>query len=154
MAIKIKGLDQLTKDLRNFGQEGDKIVKFEIETAATNIERSAKNSLPFQFNFIDQRINKEFKNGGFTAKVGPDLGVPNPLYGWIEFGTGSGFRDLIQKDPQNYNDPEVRELAYQFFETGLGKMPATPYMMPSFFEERPKLIERLKKELDNLAKKS
>ena len=153
MSIKIKGLDQLTKDLRKFGQDGNRIVKSEIEIAATNIEKGAIQRVPFQLSGvplgIKQRINKVIENGGLSARVGVEGQDPFPAY--LEFGTGSKFSDLVNSDPQNY-DESVRELARQFYVNGLGTLPARPYLLPSYFQERPALIERLKKELDILAK--
>ena len=151
MAIKIKGLDQLTKDLRNFGQEGDRIVVKEIGLSAQKIENDAIARLPFELNFIRQRIDKDITEGGFRAVVGVQGIEENPLPVYHEFGTGAAASSLLKGS--EYDD-EIRQLAWYFKRPLDGNLPASPYLFPSFFEERPKLIERLKKELDNLAKKS
>lgn len=153
MSIKIKGLEQLTKDLRKFGADGERVVKTEINISATNIERGAINRAPFSISGvpvgIKQRINKVFEDSGLKAKVGVEGFDPFPAY--VEFGTGMNFTELVASDPSNY-DESVRELARQFYVNGLGTLPASPYLFPSFFEERPELIEQLRKELDKLAK--
>lgn len=148
MSVKIKGLDQLIRELRKFGKDAEQIVVKEIGITAGQIEFKASNRKPFIL--ASTPINKKIENRGLTAKVGVEGKNPFPAY--VEFGTGSNFTDLVNSDPSNY-DSEVRELAREFYINGLGTLPAQPYLFPSFFEERPKLLENLKRELDNLASK-
>jgi HK97 gp10 family phage protein len=149
MAVKIKGLDKLIKDLEKFGDDGEKVVKKRIEFSATNIERNAINRVPFEFTFIRQRIDKQILDGGLRAKVGVQGTDENPLPAYVEFGTGLSAQQLLNSGEY---DQDVRDIAIQFYKNGKGTLPANPYLFPSFFEERPKLIESLKKELDKLAK--
>jgi HK97 gp10 family phage protein len=155
MSIKIKGLDKLTKDLRKFGEEGNKVVKREIDIAGTNIQRGAFQRAPSYLDSnqtaplnIKQRIDKTFENGGLTVKVG--VQSQNELDAYVEFGTGLDAKQILNQ-PQ-YTD-EIRALALTFFKTGDGTLKGTPYLFPSFFEESPRLIENLKNELNNLADK-
>jgi hypothetical protein len=154
MAIKIEGLDKLIKDLQKFEKDGAVSVKRNIEFSATNIEVGAVRDAPAQLGGmmlnIKQRIDKTFENGGFTAKVG--IQGTQDIDAYIEFGTGLNFKDIVSRNPQNY-DASVLELAKTFFKTGDGTLKGRPYLFPNFFKESPKLIEKLKKDLDNLAKK-
>jgi hypothetical protein len=157
MSIKIKGLDQLTKDLRKFGQDGKRVVIDELDISATTIQRRAFERAPAFLDSgqtvplnIKQRIDKRFENGGLTAKIG--VQGSEPMDGWVEFRTGAFFQDLIASEPR-YQTPEILALARQFFRTGDGTLKGKPYLFPSFFEESPRLIENLKKELETLAKK-
>jgi HK97 gp10 family phage protein len=150
MSIKIEGLDKLVKDLEKFGKEGTKEAVTAITNSAINIELNAISKLPNEYNFIAQRIDKVFSNGGLTAKVGPQGG--EDIFAYVEFGTGQNFLNLVASNPQNY-DSDVKDLARNFYKNGLGTLPATPYLFPSFFEERPKLIESLKKRIEQLASK-
>jgi hypothetical protein len=49
-------------------------------------------------------------------------------------------------------DNEIRTLARLYYINGEGTLPASPYLFPAFFDERPKLIEEIKKDLERLAK--
>jgi HK97 gp10 family phage protein len=149
MSIKIEGLDKLLKDLEKFGKEGRKEAVTAITNSASNIVRNSVDRLPNEYNFIRQRIEQKISDGGLTAKVGPQ--GEEDIFAYVEFGTGQNFLDLVASDPQNY-DSDVKELAKNFYKNGLGTLPATPYLFPSFFEERPKLIESLKRRIEQLAK--
>lgn len=154
MGVKVKGLDKLVKKLNKFGDDGERAVKRNIEFSATNIELNAIRRAPFEIagipTGIKQKIDKIISNGGLTAKVGVQGSDPFPLY--VEVGTGLNFIELVNSDPVNY-DEDIKDLARQFYVNGLGTLPARPYLFPSFFEERVKLIEELKKDLTELANK-
>lgn len=154
MSVKIKGLDKLVKKLSKFGEDGERAVKRNIEFSATNIELNAIRRAPFEIGGvptgIKQKIDKSISNGGLTAKVGVQGSDPFPIY--IEVGTGLNFIELVNSDPANYDD-DIKELARQFYINGQGTLPARPYLFPSFFEERPKLLEELEKDLTELANK-
>jgi HK97 gp10 family phage protein len=156
MSIKIKGLDNLTKDLRKFGTDATKVVKRELSNSGTNIERAAINRAPAFLSGdgravlnIKQRIDKTIDNGGLTVKVG--VQGSQDLDAYIEFGTGLNFLEIVNARPQDYTN-EIKELARIFYKNGQGTLKGTPYLFPSYFEEAPKLIEQLKSELDKLAK--
>ena len=157
MSIKIKGLDQLTKDLRKFGQDGKRVVIDELDISATTIQRRAFERAPAYLDSgqtvplnIKQRIDKRFENSGLTVKVG--VQGSQDLDAYVEFGTGLNFLEIVSRDPNNYT-PEILELARIFYKNGQGTLKGKPYLFPSFFEESPKLLERLKKELETLANK-
>lgn len=150
MAVTIKGLDKLLKDLTKFGNDGAKAVVTQLGNSATNIELGAIRRVPFQFNFIKQRIDKQISDRGFTVKVGVQGTDENPIPAYVEFGTGQFAKNLLFSGEY---DQEIRDIAIKFKKDVDGRSPATPYLFPAFFEERPKLIERLEKELEQLARK-
>ena len=153
MSIKVNGLAELTDKLKKFGADGEKSVKRNLEFGATNIEIKAINNAPArlggqQLN-IKQRIDKVVSNSGLNWKVG--IQGTQDLDFYIEAGTGLSFLELISSNPE-YNTPEFLALARTFYKTGDGTLTPRPYLFPSFFEESPKLIERLKSDLEKLAK--
>lgn len=150
MGIKIKGLDKLTKDLKNFGEAGERVLIKRIDSSATKIQLDAIANMPFALNFIGQKISREYSNKGLTAKVGAQGSRKNPLPAYYEFGTGSNYLQLIAGN-KNY-DKDIQALAFTFKKTGDGTLPAQPYLFPAFFEERVKLLQKLKEQLDILAK--
>jgi hypothetical protein len=154
MSIKIKGLDNLTKDLRKFGTDATKVVKRELSNSGTNIQLAAINRAPAYLAGdskavlnIKQRILSKPSNGGLTVKV--SLAEGTDLDAYVEFGTGLNASQLLNKP--EYTD-EIRALAWTFKKEKDGTLKGTPYLFPSYFEEAPKLIEQLKSELDKLAK--
>ena len=153
MSIKIKGLDKLTKDLKQFGVDATKVVKRELSNSGTNIERGAINKAPAYLAGatlnIKQRIDKIVTNSGLTVKVG--VQGSQDLDAYIEFGTGLNFLQIVSADPANYT-PEILEVARLFYKNGQGTLKGTPYLFPSYFEEVPKLIAELKRELEILAR--
>lgn len=158
MSIKVKNLASVQKKLKQFGREGDQLVKRELNISGSNIEIAAIRRAPATlsssgkgFLNIKQRIDKIVTDGGMTVKVG--VQGAQDLDAYAEFGTGLNFIDIVNRDPKNYTK-EIRDLAYQFYKTGEGTLKGTPYLFPSFFEESPALIKRLKKELDILAAKT
>jgi len=150
MAVTIKGLDKLLKDLTKFGDDGAKAVVTQLGNSKSNIERGAISRVPFEFIFIKQKINSEVEDRGLTVKVGVEGTDENPIPAYVEFGTGQFAKNLLFSGEY---DQEIRDIAIKFKKDVDGRSPATPYLFPAFFEERPKLIERLEKELDQLARK-
>jgi hypothetical protein len=153
MTIKIKGLSKVTSSLKKFGVDGTNVIKRELDITATDIQRKAITRAPARLLDaplnIKQRIDKTVSNGGLTWKVG--IQGAEDLDFYIEVGTGLSFLQLVQSNPK-YNTPEFLALARTFFKTGDGTLRPIPYLFPSFFEESPKLIENLKKEIERLAK--
>lgn len=155
MSITIDGLDKLVSDLRKFGKEGEAVVKRELDLSGSTIENKAINRAPAmlegQMLNIKQRIDKKIENQGLTVKVG--VQGTQDLDFYLEAGTGLSFQQLITTNPE-YQTPEFLALARSFFKTGDGTLRPMPYLFPSFFEESPKLIEKLKRELESLANRS
>jgi HK97 gp10 family phage protein len=155
MNIKVKGLDKLVRKFEKFQSEGRKVVIKQLDITATEIQKEAKDRAPAYLTStgderlnIKQRIDKFPENNGFTWKVG--IQGSEDLDGYIEFGTGSSAESILS-DPKY--TPEIKALAMTFFKTGDGTLRGVPYLFPAFFQESPKLIDNLRKELKRLAKK-
>ena len=169
MSIKVTNLEELRKQLKKFGSEGKKVVIDELDIAGTNIERAAINAAPAFLGGAEivstfknkkgksvtlnlkQRIDKVVSKGGLNVKVG--VQGQQDLDAYIEFGTGLNFFEVIGKRPQDYT-PEILALARTFKKKRLGTLRGTPYLFPSFFDESPKLIQRLRNKIETLAAKS
>ena len=155
MSIKIEGLDKLIKDLKKFEKDGARSVIKNVTNTGTAIEEAAQRDAPKYFadeklNF-DQSIRSKPLNGGFSVEVGiRDLDKKKAFAAWFEFGTGLSAAELL--GGPEYTD-EIRKIAKEFLLGGDGTIRPRRYLFPNFFKESPKLIEKLKKDLDNLAKK-
>ena len=164
MAITVTGLSELVKDLRKFGKDSERMVKTELENSGTKIELDAINAAPSRIDGartldgtetldgailnIKQRIDKIVSDGGLTVKVG--IQGTQDIDAYIEFGTGLNFIDIVSARPQDYT-PEILNVARQFYKNGRGTLTGTPYLFPSFFNETPRLLDRLSRELNTLA---
>ena len=153
MSIKIKGLDNLTKDLRKFGADATKVVKRNLSDSGTNIELAAKARAPAYLAGdsravlnIKQRIDKVITQGGLNVKV--TVQGTQDLDAYVEFGTGLNASQILSKPEYSQ---EIRDLAWTFKKERDGTLKGTPYLFPSYFEETPRLIESLKSDLERLA---
>lgn len=158
MSIRVKGLDKLVRDLTKFGKDAEQNVITELEISATNIEKNAIRRAPAYLEAntntplnIKQRIDKLITNRGLTVKVG--VQGTQDIDAYVEFGTGLNFLEIVNARPKEYTK-EIRDLAYQFYKSGDGTLKGTPYLFPSFFEETPQLIKRLKESLNELSRKA
>lgn len=136
----IKGFDQLIKKLNKIGKAD--FVKAEIAGAAFDIEANAKNNasaiqgIPPE---IKQMISQRITNDGLTAVISQNA---LPMGAYIEFGTGIYVKVA----------PEWKDMAWQFYKNGKGRLHASPYMYPAFVEGRERLISNLKAKLKELIK--
>lgn len=101
----VKGISEVTKELRKFGADIQKLIDAETEDIANQISGDAKKLAPKNFGKLAQSISSEKAEGGqYRITV-------NQRYGaYMEFGTGTKV-----KVPA-----EFQEIASQFKGTGRG----------------------------------
>lgn len=83
----VKGINETIKELLNFGANAEKLVAFETENIARQIELDAKDKAPVNFGKLQQSISvaQDIKSKGQIWRV-----YVNAEYGaYIEFGTGA-----------------------------------------------------------------
>jgi hypothetical protein len=135
ITYKIEGLNELLTTLKEYPKEVQEEVKEEIDDFAQRVVKRAK-----------QRVPKDLGGGGgLSGAIGyqqeQGLIVAAKKYApFVEFGTG----DLVDV-PAGLED-----YAIQFKGRGIRKvnLKARPFFFNSFFEEKPKLLDRLKKLLN------
>lgn len=129
---KINGLAALQNKLKNLSGNIKSEAIEDIQDAADAIVIKAGNAAPVDLGVLKQNIGNEPKNGGLDYIV-----FANAEYApYVEFGTGT-----------EINIPSgLSDYAKQF--KGEGKkqvnLPARPFFFPAYFEERAKLIKKLK----------
>ena len=139
----IEGLDKVVKDLLNFGSEGETLVKDLTEAAGRDIEADAKmNAARIQGAPPDLKtsISNKVVDRGLGAEVTQNL---VPIGAFIEFGTGTF---VVVAD-------EWKDMAWEFYVNGKGRLPAAPYMYPAYVKGRINYIDSLEKGLDKLTAK-
>lgn len=138
----IEGLDRTVRDLLNFGVDGENLVKDLTEATGRDIEADAKmNAARVQGAPPDliQKIAYIERDGGLSAEVTQNL-LPEGAY--VEFGTGTF---VVVAD-------EWKDMAWQFYVNGKGRLPAAPYMYPAYVKGRINYLDSLEKGLDKLTK--
>lgn len=80
----VKGIGETIKEIRKFGENAEKMIAFETEAIAIQIENDAKVLAPKNFGKLAQSISRK-KVKDLLYKV-----TVNELYGaYMEFGTGT-----------------------------------------------------------------
>ena len=129
-SMKVGGLDKITKRINDKSIAIKEEVQGEIESSGQVIVRNAKQRAPIDTGYLRQSVAINPIPNGIELTV-------NAKYApYIEFGTGAAV-----------NIPnELVTYAQQFKGKGLRqtRLPARPFFFNSFFEERPKLLKRIK----------
>ena len=137
MSIKVQGLDEAIKALSKYGEEVARDTAKAMNTTMLAVQSSAKRRAPVDTGRLRASI--------VTTKASKEDLVASTVVGvnyapYIEFGTGAYARDYLASQ-----DAEMQRYAMQFYINGRGKLPARPFLFPSFEEERPKLEKELVK---------
>lgn len=133
------GIDKLVKKLNELGKAD--FVRAEILGAAFQIEADAKQNAAAIPNIppeIKQMISHRIINDGLTAVISQNA---LPMGAYIEFGTGVYVKVA----------PEWKDMAWQFYVNGKGRLRATPYMYPAYVKGRKIFIEALRKKIKQIA---
>jgi hypothetical protein len=145
---------KLSTEIKRRATNYQKNVSDEINTAGLNIESNAKLKLQ-QHTSKKSFPNVKHPKAGDAKRVMKRIkktdGTPDnptaivevnelPIGAYLEFGTGIYAKEYLQGRPFD----EVQQ-ASEFYKTGKGTIRAFPYLFPSYYEEQPKLIERLKR---------
>lgn len=127
------------------GKEYEKKLSKEVNKAVKDLHRGVVNRFnsntnkeyfPHAFKAYQQRIQPKF----YTDKPVADVVADTEIMAYLEFGTGKYAKEYLTSQ-----NAEVRELAQRFFKTGKGTLREFSYLIPTFYENRNKIIERLKK---------
>jgi hypothetical protein len=156
MAIKIEGLDKVLADFKKFGDDGKKVVTKNLTNTATAILEGAARDVPklneegIPYNIL-QRLDQEVKDGGLTVLAGiQSVRQEGEFAVWFEFGTGLSAQQLLSGS--DYTD-EIRTLAATFIRNRKGTIEQQAYLFPNFFKQSPILLDKLERDLKNLAGK-
>lgn len=103
-----------------------KRIELEATDDAPSSERGTK--------FIN--IDTKISNGGLTAEVG--VFGKNNLAAYFEFGTGLNAIKILRNYPR-----WIRNIAWQFYVDGSGRLKGKPYLYPSVLKNTPLLEKEL-----------
>lgn len=128
--FKVRGLSAVTREIRNLAN-AENIVRDELKVIADDILRDALQRVP-----VDKG---DLKASAYVSQQGKDwvVGFSAKYAPYQEFGTGQ-----YTEVPIGFED-----FAMEFFVSGKGHVHAQPFLLPAFFEERDKAVERLENEI-------
>ena len=108
-----------------------------VENAITDVQILAMRDAP---KFVN--IDKKFTDKGLTGEVGVMGEMEgNHIAAYIEFGTGLSAREILAPYPQ-----WIRDIAYEFYVNGQGKLQGKPYLYNNFLV----IAEKFKRDLKEL----
>ena len=108
-----------------------------VQNAITDVQILAMRDAP---KFVN--IDKKFTNKGLTGEVGVMGEMEgNHIAAYIEFGTGLSAREILAPYPQ-----WIKDIAYEFYVNGQGKLQGKPYLYNNFLV----IAEKFKRDLKEL----
>lgn len=136
--MKIKGLPELRKQIRNIERNNQRAINKGIQATARLILQQALSNVPADSNHLRSTIGQENRPEEMSAVV-----YAAALYAaYVEFGTGT-----FVEVPAGYED-----YAMEFFVSGEGRGKPQPYMLPALFANQEKLVPLIEAELIKLLK--
>jgi HK97 gp10 family phage protein len=138
ISFDLKGMEKLFKKFKYLDDVAKKEVINEFNASALKIQSDAKRNVVVDDGFLRNNIElKEIKSNNrfvFTVRAKAKYAP------YVEFGTGG-----LVEIPFGYE-----KIAAQFKGKNIKKinLKARPFLIPAFEQEKPKLIERLKKLLN------
>lgn len=131
VTFRTTGIQNLLRNINQYGQQVKEDVSAELEASARKIEREAKRAAPVDTGLMRAAISSS-KEGVFEWEI-----VVQRYYGpYVEFGTGG-----LVNVPQG-----LEAYAMQFKGAGIRQvnLPARPFLFPAYEAEKKELIKRLK----------
>lgn len=132
--LNLTGVEGLQNRIKKLSAELKNGVKNEIQASGQTIAAQARTRVPRNTGFLGNSIS------AFDIDNGTEIVAQKEYAAYVEFGTGA-----LVDVPAGLED-----YAIQFKGAGVKQvnLPARPYMFPSYFEEKPKLIKRITDKLD------
>lgn len=167
----IKGVDQVIRELRKYGNDMEKLIDAETNDVALQIEADAKRLAPKNFGKLAQSISKEkIKESQYK------ISTQEMYAGYMEFGTGTKvsipaeFKDMAATFKGNKTGTYQQGLesiklwckakgidekyAWVIFATILGAgVNPQPFLYPAWIKGKKDYLDNLKKLLNNYKKK-
>ncbi len=133
----IKVINTTSKNLSTYKTKMFRDVVNLVQNAITDVQILAMRDAP---KFVN--IDKKFTDKGLTGEVGVMGEMEgNHIAAYIEFGTGLSAREILAPYPQ-----WVKDIAYEFYVSGQGKLKGKPYLYNNFLV----IAEKFKRDLKEL----
>lgn len=137
--VKIEGLQEVLSKIESYSKELFADVDAELSAGVENIAGKARAAAPIGNSGELSSSISHGKRGNYSYFVS----VSASYAPYVEFGTGS----KVFKTPIFNFTPEMRDYAREFFVSGKGRLPATPYLFPAYEAEKVKVVQRIRQVL-------
>lgn len=135
-AFKVRGLEELQRELKNLEQEVYKEAKAELKKIAEEILADAVSRVHVKRGQLKSSAFITETRTGY--KIGFDIGYA----AYVEFGTG----DFVVV-PQGYES-----FAMEFYVNGEGKSRPQPFLFPAFLARRDNIVKEIEQKINGLLK--
>jgi hypothetical protein len=146
MAVTIKGLDKVLKDIESRSDKAQKAVITVLSETAQAIELDAKTACPPDILGVPistkGRITSRFEKGGLYWNVG--INATEDLDAYVEFSTGLDAARVL--NGVGYTQ-EMRDIAIRFRKNGQGTLRGTPFLFPAYIKNTANLLKEIEKEI-------
>ena len=136
LSIPKSEINKAVKEMEGKASTYQRNVAKELFKGALDIESGAKQRAPVKFGRLRSSIQSKIDHKDVSAEVTANVDYAP----YVEFGTGLYAKELLAGKPR-----EMVQHAREFFKTGKGRTPAQPFLFPAYYEQRPKIISRVKK---------
>jgi HK97 gp10 family phage protein len=136
LSIPKSEINKAVKEVEARSTEYEKNVAKELFRGALDIESGAKQKAPVKDARLRTSIQSKIDHKDVSAEVTANVDYAP----YVEFGTGLYAKEYLAGKPR-----EMVEHAREFFKTGRGRRPAQPFLFPTYYEQRPKIIARVRK---------
>lgn len=135
--IKVSGLDALKNSLNKYEKAITSVTEQLIEQSAKSIAQEAKSRCRSEN--VRSSIRVTSSDGKWHIET------EGKISAYVEFGTGNYAQALLSTMPDDWVD-----MAREFYVNGLGRVPASPYLYPSYRQGKKELLENIKKNIESL----
>jgi hypothetical protein len=146
MAVTIKGLDKVLKDIESRGDKVQKAVVNVLSETAQAIELDAKTACPADILGVPistkGRITSREEKNGLYWNVG--INASEDLDAYVEFSTGLDAARVL--NGVGYTQ-EMRDIAIRFRKNGQGTLRGTPFLFPAYIKNTANLVKEIEKEI-------
>ena len=148
MSVKVKGLNEAIKALKQKGEKAERAIIGKLEDTASDIEINAKQDAPYDILgeplAASQKIKSKADNNGLFWRIGyldVDFSIKlNDIYAWAEFGTGLSARSILSGPGYT---AEMRAQAFDFIRNGKGRIIGKAHLFPAYIRHTANLVEEI-----------
>lgn len=135
VSARVEGLEAFKKGLKSYAELMQKDADTQLKDVTNAIATSAKGRAKSES--VASTISAVKTDEGYAVTTQGEISA------YLEFGTGNFAKALLSTYPKDWTD-----MARRFFISGAGRMPAQPYLYPSYQEKRNELIKNLKEAIE------
>lgn len=135
ISARVEGLDAFKKGLKRYAEMLEKDADTQMKETTNAIATSAKGRAKSES--VASTIQASKTEDGYAVTTQGEISA------YLEFGTGNYAKALLSTYPKDWTD-----MARRFFISGAGRMPAQPYLYPSYQEKKQAFINDLKKAIE------